>query len=634
MKMESKDLHEGDIEKIENIFPEAITEIEDPTTGRIERKIDFDKLKECISGSCVEGIKERYEFTWPGKKQAKIEAFTPIKKTLRPCKDESTNWDTTKNIYIKGDNLEALKLLQESYLERIKLIYIDPPYNTGEDFIYKDDYSTQRNQYERMSDAVNDCGYRMYKNTQSDGRFHSNWCSMIYPRLLLSRNLLRDDGIICISMNDSEIKNLKYICDEIFGESNFISQLIWQNKKGGGNDSTYVAIEHEYILIYAKNISMLHEFYQSYSEEYLARYKESDDVGRYYWDTYKRKSGKQYYAIKCPDGSFLEKDADGNPISWLRSENRFYQDIKDGEVRIVKNNDKWSVQFKQRMPKGKKPRSIFTTETIVSEKGTTSSGSSDVYKYFKKNVFSNPKPVDLIKHLLSFCTGSDDIIMDFFSGSATTCEAVFSSNMEDAGHRRFIAVQISEKIECTNKETNSDLISKNAIAVLDEIKKPHLITELALERIRRAGAEYKKAIDGQDLDVGFRIFYVDTTNMEDVYYSSKEYKQETLNGLVNNIKNGRTPDDLLAAIMIEWGLELSLPYESMALGNNTVYSVDHNMLIACFDADISETTVRSISKMKPTYVVFRDSSFKNVQDKINLGELFKNESPETVIKVL
>ena len=411
--MESVDMTAQNIEKLGELFPNCITEMldEEKSTDKekvYKKAVNFELLKQMLSNNVIDG-NEAYEFTWVGKKEAIVEANKPIRKTLRPCPEESVDWDNTENLYIEGDNLEVLKLLQESYLGKIKMIYIDPPYNTGSDFIYKDNFKIKKKEYEEALGEIDEDGNRMQKNTDSNGRFHSDWCSMIYSRLLLSRNLLRDDGVIFISIDDCEVENLKKICDEVFGANNFIAQLIWQNKKGGGNDSKYIAVEHEYIISYARNKELLEEFYESYSQKYIKRYKEKDEIGRYYWDTFKRKSGKQYYPIECPDGTILEYDEDGNAISWLRSKNRFNEDIKKGEIRIIKNKNKWSVQFKQRIPKGKTPRSIFTTNTVIDNKGTTSTGAGNVYEYFKKDVFSNPKPVELIKFLLGFGMTKDDI---------------------------------------------------------------------------------------------------------------------------------------------------------------------------------------------------------------------------------
>lgn len=635
MRMESVDMTAQNVDKIGALFPNCITETVDEN-GKPKKAINFDLLKQMLSGDVIEGS-EAYEFTWVGKKAAIVEANRPIRKTLRPCTEESVNWDTTENLYIEGDNLEVLKLLQESYLGIIKMIYIDPPYNTGSDFIYEDDFMHSQDEENRQMGMYDESNNRLFKNTDTNGRFHSDWCSMMYSRLHLAKNLLKEDGVIFISIDDSEVRNLKNICDEVFGASNFIAQLIWQNKKGGGNDSKHIAIEHEYILAYARNISLLGEFYESYSEEYVKRYKEKDEIGRYFWDTFKRKAGKQYYPITCPDGTVLEYDDDGNAISWLRSKPRFDADIAAGEIRIVKIGEKWSVQFKQRIPLGKTPRSIFTTETVISEQGTTSTGASDVYEYFKKDVFSNPKPVELIRFLLGFGLGKDDIVLDFFSGSATTAEAVMKYNA-DGNNAKFILVQLPEDIDpmLTSSSANAKRVAENAVSVLDELKRPHIIPELAKERIRRAGRRIKmnSPLTTQDLDVGFRVFKLDDTNMTDVYYAASDYTQDLLSMMESNVKSDRTDLDLLFGCLLDWGLPLSLPYSSEIIEGCTVHTYNDGDLIACFDENIPDSVIKAIARKQPLRAVFRDSSFANSPSKINVGEVFKLLAPDTRVKVI
>ena len=641
MRMESVDMTAQNIEKLGELFPNCITEMldEEKSTDKekvYKKAVNFELLKQMLSNNVIDG-NEAYEFTWVGKKEAIVEANKPIRKTLRPCPEESVDWDNTENLYIEGDNLEVLKLLQESYLGKIKMIYIDPPYNTGSDFIYKDNFKIKKKEYEEALGEIDEDGNRIQKNTDSNGRFHSDWCSMIYSRLLLSRNLLRDDGVIFISIDDCEVENLKKICDEVFGANNFIAQLIWQNKKGGGNDSKYIAVEHEYIISYARNKELLEEFYESYSQKYIKRYKEKDEIGRYYWDTFKRKSGKQYYPIECPDGTILEYDEDGNAISWLRSKNRFNEDIKKGEIRIIKNKNKWSVQFKQRIPKGKTPRSIFTTNTVIDNKGTTSTGAGNVYEYFKKDVFSNPKPVELIKFLLGFGMTKDDIVLDFFSGSGTTAEAVFRSNLEGEKYK-FILVQVKEDIDLkrVGGDANAKRIITNAISILDELEKPHVISELAKERIRRVGVNIRKEnpLIAQSLDLGFRVMKLDDTNMTDVYYSANEYNQEMLYMLESNIKSDRKDIDILFECLLEWGLPLSLPYSSEQIEGYTIHNYNDGDLIACFNENISKNIIEEIAKRRPLRAVFRDNGFIDSATKINVDEIFKLLSPDTNVKVI
>lgn len=635
MKFESPDMVAKNIDRIAALFPNCVTEMLDAERSTGEHKvykkaINFELLKQMLSGEVVDGD-EAYEFTWVGKKAAIVEANKPIRKTLRPCPEESKNWDTTENLYIEGDNLEVLKLLQESYLGKVKMIYIDPPYNTGNDFIYADDFMRSQEEENSQMGMYDEDANRLFKNTDTNGRFHSDWCSMIYSRLMLAKNLLTDDGVIFISIDDSEVRNLKNVCDEVFGAANFVAQLVWQNKKGGGNDSTHIAVEHEYILTYARNIALLGEFYETYSDEYLKRYKEQDEIGRYFWDTFKRKAGKQYYPITCPDGTILEYDEDGNAISWLRSKARFDADIEAGEIRIVKIGEKWSVQFKQRIPQGKTPRSIFTTETVIDDRGTTSTGSSDVYDYFKKDVFSNPKPVELIRFLLGFGLGKNDIVLDFFSGSGTTAEAVLRSNLE-GGQNKFILVQLQEDIDpmLNSSSSNAKRVAENAISVLDELGLPHYLPELAKERIRRAGEKIKSEspMTTMDLDVGFRVLKLDDTNMKDVYYAPDEYDQNLLSALESNIKEDRTDLDLLFGCLLDWGLPLSLPYSSEQIDGCTVHTYNDGDLIACFDANIPESVIKEIAKRKPLRAVFRDSGFASSPEKINVFEIFKLYMPE------
>lgn len=636
LKMHTPNKADENFKKLAELFPNAVTETIDEN-GEVVRAIDKDVLMQEISCTVVDGKEERYQFTWPDKKKSVLLANAPISKTLRPCREESVDFDTTENLYIEGDNLEVLKLLQETYLGKVKMIYIDPPYNTGSDFVYADNFAQSTDEYIANSGQFDEEGNRLVKNLDSNGRYHTDWLNMIYPRLKIAKNLLTEDGVIFISIDDSENKNLKNVCDEIFGAANFVSQLIWQNKKGGGNDSKYIAIEHEYILVYARNISALSEFYEAYSDDYIKRYKEHDEIGRFFWDTFKRKSGKQYYPIVCPDGTVLQFDDDGNPISWLRSKARFESDIKSGEIRIVKLGDKWSVQFKQRIPLGKTPRSIFTTETVFTEQGTTSTGSSDVYEYFKKDVFSNPKPVELIKFLLGFGLQKDDIVLDFFSGSATTAEAVMRSNAE--GKRcKYILVQLKEDIDpmLNSASANAKRVAENAVAVLDELRRPHIIPELAKERIRRAGKKIKdeNPLNTQNLDTGFRVLKCDTSNMKDVYYSPADFDMNLLDLIADNIKEDRTPEDLLFQVMLDLGVELSSKIEETTIGGKKVFDVADGFLIACFDKDVNDETIKAIAQKQPYYFVMRDSSLANDSVATNFEQIFATYSPDTVRKVL
>lgn len=629
LDMQTPNIADKNFEILSKMFPNAITETINEN-GEVVRAVDADVLRQEISCYIVDGKDERYQFTWPDKRKSMILANTAISATLRPNIKDSEKFYETENLYIEGDNLDVLKLLHETYLESIKVIYIDPPYNTGKDFIYEDNFAIDRNTYVNNSGQYDEQGNQLVQNTESNGRFHTDWLNMIYPRLKVARDLLKEDGLIFISIDDSEVKNLISVCNIVFGEENFVAQLIWQNKKGGGNDSIHIATEHEYILVYAKNKNSVGELYESYSEEYAKRYKEEDEIGRFYWDTFKRKSGKQYYPITCPDGTVLEYDNDGNPISWLRSKSRFDADIKAGEIRIIENGDGWSVQFKQRMPQGKKPRSIFTTDTVITELGTTSTGSSDVYDYFKKDVFSNPKPVQLIEFLLGFGMGQDDIVLDFFSGSATTAEAVMKLNEQDRGKRKYILVQLREDIDnmLNSSSANAKRIAENAVQVLDEMNKEHFITELAKERIKRCSVKYKNC------DTGVRVLSLDTSNMKDVYYNPEATQQTLMDFLSDNIKEDRTPEDLLFQVMLDLGVLLSSKIEETEIAGKKVFSVADDFLIACFDTNVTEETVKAIAAKKPYYAVFRDSSMASDSVATNFDQIFATISPETVRKVL
>jgi adenine-specific DNA-methyltransferase len=619
LDMQTPDLTDKNIKKLQELWPEVVTEKEGED-GATTRSVDFDLLRQLLSDSLVEGADERYRLDWPGKRRSLLKANTPITKTLRPVREESVDFDTTQNLFIEGDNFEALKILQESYLGKVKMIYIDPPYNTGKDFVYSDNFTQDKADYEEEIEAVDAEGNKMFKeNTRTNPRFHSDWLSMMYERLTIARDLLKDDGVIFISIDDNEVHNLRKVCDEIFGESNFVSEFIWKNKRGGGNDSRFIAVENEYILFYGKSIEMLNNLYHKYSDEYAQRYKEIDNTGRFFWDTFKRKSGKQYYGIACPDGTVLENDEFGNPISWLRSEARFLKDLEAGEVKIVKVGSEWSVQFKQRMPEGKKPRSILDTY------GTTSSGSEECFELFKKHIFQNPKPSTLVQHFIDVVTKEDGLILDFFSGSATTAHAVMQQNAEDGGNRKFIMVQLPEETPEGSEASKAGY--KN-------------IAQLGRERIRRAAAKIKAdyaeklAERVTPLDTGFRAYTVADTAFLDVERHPAELEQGQLLELADNIKADRTPADLLTQVMLELGLTLDLPIETKQVGNNTVFYVAHNALVACFDEQVPLALIDEMVTVQPLQVVFKDASFGSDDALINAETHLKRLSPDTILSVI
>lgn len=612
--MRSLDLTEKNIKKIGELFPNVITEVQ-AKDGSITHAIDFDLLKQELSSTVVEGPVERYQLDWPGKRESLLAANAPIAKTLRPEPEESVDFDTTENLFIEGDNLEALKLLQESYLGKVKMIYIDPPYNTGNDFVYNDDFAEDAEEYLERSLQKNENGDRLVSNTESNGRFHSDWLSMMHSRLRLARNLLTDDGVIFLSIDDGEQSNLKKLCNEVFGKNNYVTTYIWQNKKGGGNDSKFCAVEHEYIICYTKNINNLKPMFEKYSDKYAQRYKEQDEIGLFYWDTFKRKSGKQYYPITCPDGTVLEYDKDGTPLSWLRSEARFQKDLAIGDVKIEKNpQGEWGVYFKQRKPLGKKPRSI------INDKGTTNLGNDQFKHLFDRNYFDNPKPVDLLKHLIGISCNPESLILDFFAGSSTTAHAVMQLNAEDGGNRKFIMVQLPE---ATDEKSEAYKAGYQTIA------------EISKERIRRAG---KQILESENIhedwnrDIGFRVLKVDSSNMKEVYYQPQELTQADLLDQVDNVKEDRTPEDLLFQVMLDWGLELSLPITTEEIEGKKVFFVADDALIACFDAGITESLVQTLAAKEPLRLLFRDNHYLDNDTKINAEQLVKQIAPNTELK--
>ena len=632
LKMHSLDGVQRNIELIGKLFPNAITEV--MRDGKVEHAIDFDVLRQELSDSIVEGREERYQFTWPDKKKAMLAANAPITATLRPVVADSVGKDGTpggfdsENLYIEGDNLEVLKLLQETYLGKVKMIYIDPPYNTGNDFVYNDDFSVECGEWRVKSGDYDESGNRMVTNTESNGRFHTDWLNMIYPRLKIAKDLLADDGVIFISINDQEAVNMKKICDEIFGFDNFIANLIWQQRKGGGNDSHYIAVDHEYILTYSKNICTLSSrWYVSQTEEYLKRYKEVEPDGRrFYWDTLVR-NGLQspiVITLTAPDGTNIT-------INSQKSEETVLKGLRDGTVRFTKTANGWSLHHKVYMKEGQVLRSILT------EYGNNRSSGQELANLFGKTIFDYSKPSTLLKLLCQLNTKKDDIILDFFSGSATTAHAVMQLNAEDGGHRKFIMVQLPEKTDEKSEAYKAGY--KN-------------ICEIGKERIRRAGKQILSAggqlsMDGvwldtnstlntpnSTLDVGFRCLRLDSSNMENVYYTPEEVSQQDLFSLVDNVKPDRTPEDLLFQVMLDLGVLLSSPIEVKEIAGKKVFNVADGFLLACFDHDVTEETVKAIAQMKPYYAVFRDSSMANDSVATNFDQIFETYSPDTVRKVL
>lgn len=617
MRMASIDLTTKNIEKIGELFPNCITETIDKN-GKPKKVINFDILKQMLSDDVLEGD-EVYEFTWVGKKESIVEANKPIRKTLRPCKDESVEWDNTENLYIEGDNLEVLKLLQESYLDKVKMIYIDPPYNTGNDFIYNDDFKMDNEEYVNMSGEIDDDGNRMLKNSDSNGRFHSDWCSMIYSRLLVARNLLSDDGVIFISIDDNEQENLKKICDEIFGSQNFIAQLIWERAFSPKNDAKFISNSHDYILMYAKCIHNFVIGRLPRTEEANARYSNPDNDPRGVWQsdnlTVKTYSPSGDYPITTPSGRVVNPPAGR---CWRLSEKTFLERVQDN--RIWFGSDGNGVpRIKRFLSELKFDGMAPTSLLFYKDVGHSQEGSQELIKIMNGGVFDGPKPTRLLKRLMTLANLKDDsFVLDFFSGSSTTAHALMQFNVDNGKHCNFIMVQIKE-----NANEKKDTGYKN-------------ICEIAKERIRRAGKKIKEEnpLTTLDLDTGFRVLKLDDSNMTDVYYNPSEYSQDLLSSLESNIKPDRTDLDLLFGCLLEWGLPLSLPYSSEEIDGCTVHDYNDGDLIACFDENVPDSVVKAIAKKQPLRAVFRDSSFSDSPSKINVGEIFKLLAPDTRVKVI
>lgn len=657
MKFETPDLVQGNIEKIEALFPNCVTETRGED-GKLKKAVNFELLRQMLSGDVVEGD-EAYEFTWVGKKAAIVEANKPIRKTLRPCPEESVDWDTTENLYIEGDNLEVLKLLQESYLGKVKMIYIDPPYNTGNDFIYRDDFAMKSSEYEEQLGIFDEeTGERLFKNTDSNGRFHSDWCSMIYSRLMLARNMLSADGIIFISIDDAEVENLKKISDEVFGEHNFVACLVYdKNRK---NDAKYFSVGHEYMLVYFKSKATINELgiilrapkagvdevksefnrlrrlykddwekvndglkklYSSWPEDderrQLARYTRVDDRGPYRDDgniSWPGGGGPRYEVIHPVTGKPCKIPSRGWVYPTL---DRMQEEIANG--RVVFGPDETTT-----------PRirtNLFEQDTKVMRSVMFSyaqTATQEFNQLFENvRVFENPKATGDIKKIIEYYTfdDKDAIIMDFFSGSGTTAHALMQVNAEDAGNRKYILVQIPE--ECDEKTPAYKAGYKT-------------ICDVGKERIRRAGKKIKEEspLTTQDLDIGFRVFKLDDSNMTNVYYSADEYDQGMLKDMESNVKPDRTDLDLLFGCLLEWGLPLSMPYKSEKVEGCTVHTYNDGDLIACFDENVPDSVVKAIARRQPLRAVFRDSSFASSPAKINVEEIFKMLAPDTRIKVI
>ncbi len=674
LKMESKDRTQENFEKLAALFPNAVTET---ITGYdadgkaiIERAIDKDVLQQEISAVVVEGRDERYQFTWPDKKKSILAANAPIRKTLRPCREESVNFDTTENLYIEGDNLDILKLLQETYLGKVKMIYIDPPYNTGHDFVYNDDFKEDADEYLENSGQLDDEGNRLFQNTESNGRFHTDWLNMLYPRLKIARDLLSDDGVIFISIDDSEQENLKKICDEIFGEKCFVADVCYQRTYAPRNDSKGISREAEHLISYSKSSSWTPNKLPR-TAEMNEKYKNPDGDDRLWRPDNPCGPGASshqgmVYAIQHPFNGKMIYPSNGS--CWRYQQNEMLsimQNWGDYELRQLDDDEeratvcrvtvesvrkgvkgivlrtsieeartfaecvlkkgKWPVYYFTNGGKGGIAKKTYLNENngrvvtnlwLSNEIGHTDEAKKELLALFDgKSPFDTPKPTRLIDRMIQIATNKNDYILDFFSGSATTAHSVIKSNSFDRGERKFIMIQLPE--EGSSKEYSN-------------------LCEIGKERIRRAGAKIKNEnpLDTKDLDTGFRVLKLDTTNMKDVYYNPHDVQMSILDSLESNIKEDRTPEDLLFQVMLDLGILLSSKIEESTIAGKKVFNVADNFLIACFDDDVTDETITAVAKSQPAYFVMRDSSMKNDSVATNFDQIFATYSPDTVRKVI
>lgn len=626
LKMHSLDGVQRNIDLIGKLFPNAITEVK--RNGKVEHAIDFDVLRQELSDSIVEGREERYQFTWPDKKKAMLAANAPITATLRPVVADSVGKDGTpggfdsENLYIEGDNLEVLKLLQETYLGKVKMIYIDPPYNTGNDFVYEDDFAQSAAYYMDNSGQYDEEGNRLVTNTESNGRFHTDWLNMIYPRLKLAKDLLADNGAIFISIDENEMDNLRKICDDIFGESNFIGQFIWQ-RRTSPDMRKLVSTAHDYIVTYGKNTGNLSNTINKVrlTEKDAANYSNPDNDPRGPWAssdfTAQGFRPNQMYEITTPGGA---KYTPPEGRCWKNIESEFLKQCEEGRMWFGK--DGMGIPRRKTYLSEREGKNVWTWWPN-SEVGHSQEATQEVKNLFDGHAyFDYPKPVRLLKKIIQIGTHDDSIVLDFFSGSATTAHAMIQLNTEDNGHRKFILVQLPEMTAIDSDAYKAGY--KN-------------ICEIGKERIRRAGRKIKEDAGltaPADLDIGFRCLRLDESNMKPVYYTPDEVGQQDLFSLVDNVKEDRTPEDLLFQVMLDLGVLLSSPIEVKEIAGKRVFNVAEGFLLACFDHDVTEETVKAIAQMKPYYAVFRDSSMANDSVATNFDQIFETYSPETVRKVL
>lgn len=624
LKMHSTNLTQDNIARIRDLFPNCITEAKGED-GSVKLAVDFDQLRQELAESIVEGSQERYHLNWPGKREALLAANAPIAKTLRPCRADSVDFETTKNLFIEGDNLDALKLLQETYLGKVKMVYIDPPYNTGNDFIYEDNFAEATDEYLRRSNQKDEEGGRLTANVTSNGRFHSVWLTMIYSRLRLARNLLTDDGLIFISIDEGEASNLKLVCDEIFGPDNFVEQIAWKNKYGSGALTKGFANVHEYIFVYSKN--QVSNLAAPLDDEQRSAYKlrdENFDIrGGYITQPLATNSKDDrpnlQYTIHH-NGKEIRPEK-----QWIWSEERFLSAYRKGEIVINESNGKFSVRSKQYLRDENGVERLGKPISLLNGP-FNQDGTKEIKELFDGTaIFGFPKPTKLIQYFASFVVNDspdkDFIVLDFFSGSGSTADAVIRLNAADGGNRRFIVVQLPE--DCP-KESDAFKAGYETIA------------EVSKERIRRAGKKIAEGNPKQNVDTGFRVLKVDSSNMADIFYSPDALEKPNLDMFVDNIKPDRNSEDLLFQVMLDWGVDLALPIAKQAIQGKDVFLVDGNALAACFDGHggVDEDFVKELAKVQPLRVVFRDAGFKDSSVKINVEQIFKLLSPATEVKCI
>lgn len=610
LELSSVDGTQLNLEALYQIAPSCFTEVKDEKTGELHHVVNFKTLRQLLGDNAVEDADEMYQFTWPGKQEARREAARPTTKTLRPVVEDSVDWDHTQNLYIEGDNLEVLKLLQKSYMGKVKMIYIDPPYNTGNDFVYDDDFALSQDDYDLFAGDVDELGNRYRKNTETNGRFHSDWCSMMYSRLMVARSLLAEDGVIFISIDDNEQKNLKNICDEVFGASNFIAQLVWERAFSPKNDARYISNSHDYVLMYALNLEKFTIGRLPRTEEANARYSNPDNDPRGVWMS-SDISVKTYnaacdYPITTPSGKIVEPPAGR---CWRLSAKAFAERLQDNRIWFGPNGDN-TPRLKRFLSELKYDGMAPTSLLFYKEVGHSQEGAQEVVSLFgDKGVFDGPKPVRLLERLITLANlKPDSIVLDFFSGSATTAHALMQMNANKNFQCKFILVQLPEEVNETKKEQGY----KN-------------ICEIGKERIRRAGKKIKEKspLTTQDLDTGFRVFRLADSNFEEVKKAPVEYNQSQLDLFLNNIKSDRTDLDLLFGAMLSWGVQLSLPMASEEVDGKMIYTVNEGDLVACFAEDVTENIVKAMADKQPLRVLFRDGCFVRDDAKINVFETLK-----------